>query len=243
MAPTLIWDLPTRLFHWTLAAGFAAAAAIALGLGEHSPLFPYHAIIGLTLVVMVALRLVWGLVGTRHARFGSLVFGPRELLAYLKGAAVGGGKRYIAHNPASAYAIVAMLALLVALAVTGVMLGKGMEGVKDVHEWCAYAMLAVVGVHILGIIAHTVRHRENITASMIHGRRFASPTDGIASARPIDAALYLAITGAWAFGLVRQYNPSTQTTTLPVLGTALQLGEAEDERKHEGHDARKDHDD
>lgn len=242
MTPTLVWDLPTRLIHWLLAAGFVAAAWISLGLGEHSPLFPYHAVIGLTLAVVVAFRLVWGLIGTRHARFGSFVYGPGAVLAYLKGAVLGGGKRYIGHNPGSAYAIFAMLALLVALAVTGIMLGRGNESAKEVHELCTYALLGVAGVHVVGVILHSARHRENITAGMVNGRKRADVADGIASARPLAAAVLLVVTGAWAYGLIRNADASMQTTKLPLLGTTLRLGE--DEAGSAGnHDERRGHDD
>lgn len=225
MNPVLIWDLPTRLFHWLLSAGFIAAAVIALAMGEHSPLFPYHAIIGLTIALMVVLRIVWGIVGTRYARFGSFIFGPGAVVEYMKGALIGGGKRHLGHNPGSAVAIFALLALLLALAVTGFMMGQGNEALKDVHEILAWTTVGVVVVHVLGVAFHTIRHRENITASMFHGRKRADASDAISSARPIAAVLFLIIAGGWAAGLFRNYNPATQTTTLPLIGTSLQLGE------------------
>ncbi|MBX3360978.1 MAG: cytochrome b/b6 domain-containing protein [Phycisphaeraceae bacterium] len=236
MMQALVWDLPTRLFHWLLAAGFASAAFIALVVGDDGPLFPYHAIIGLTLALMVALRLVWGVIGSKHARFGSFLFGPAAVAEYLKGIVTGRGKRHIGHNPASAYAIFAMLALIAAMAVTGVMLGRGQESVKDLHEFCAYAMLAVVGVHVLGVLLHTARHRENITAGMLHGRKAVEAGQGIASARPVAAAIFLVLIGAWGFTLIRNYDPATQATSLPLLGMSLQLGEAEREGGAEGGD-------
>lgn len=242
MNPVLIWDLPTRLFHWLLSAGFIAAAVIALAMGEHSPLFPYHAIIGLTIALMVVLRIVWGIVGTRYARFGSFVFGPGAVVEYMKVAMIGGGKRHIGHNPGSAVAIFALLGLVLALAVTGFMMGQGNEGIKEVHEILAWTTVGIVVVHVLGVAFHTIRHRENITASMIHGRKRAEPSDGIASAKPIVAVLFLAIAGGWTFGLIRNYNPATQTTTLPLIGTSLQLGENEG-GEGGGKEQGKDHDD
>lgn len=245
MAPTLIWDLPTRLFHWLLAAGFAGAAFIALVLGEHSALFPYHAILGLTLTLMVAMRLVWGVAGTRYARFGSFAFGPGAVAAYAKSTLFGGGTRHVGHNPGSAWAIFAMLALVIALGVTGVLMGMGVKGWKDAHELCAYALVGVAVVHVLGVAFHTLRHRENITASMIHGRKDADPASAIASARPLAAIVFLLITGAWVVGLVRNYDPATQRTTVPLWGAALQLGEGAHESNERSGDRGKgrDHDD
>jgi cytochrome b len=229
MNPVLIWDLPTRLLHWLLSAGFIAAAIIALALGEDSPLFPYHAIIGLAIALMVCLRVIWGIAGTRYARFASFIFGPAAVFEYMKGTLVGGGKRSIGHNPGSALAIFALLGLVLAMAVTGIMMGRGNEGVKDLHEILAWVTVGVVVAHVLGVALHTIRHRENITLSMIHGKKHAEPSDAIASARPIIAVVFLAIAGAWAVGLIRNYNPATQATTLPLVGTALQLGENENE--------------
>lgn len=236
MNRVLIWDLPTRLFHWLLSAGFIATAIIALALGEDSSLFPYHAIIGLTLALMVCLRVLWGIAGTRYAKLGTFIFGPAAVIEYMKGTLVGGGKRYIGHNPGSALAILTLLALVLAMAVTGVMLGQGNERVKDLHEILAWGMVGVAVVHVLGVAFHTIRHRENITLSMIHGQKHAEPSDAIASAKPIIAVVFLVLAGAWTVALVRSYNPATQTTTLPLIGTSLQLGENENEGGKESGD-------
>ncbi len=229
MNRVLVWDLPTRLFHWLLSGGFIAAAVISLLLGEHSSLFPYHAIIGLIIALMVCLRIVWGVVGSRYARFGKFIFGPAAVIEYFKGTLVGGGKRYIGHNPGSALAIFALLALVLAMAVTGILLGQGNESVKEIHEVLSYVTVGVAVVHVLGLAVHIICHRENITASMIHGMKNAEPSDAITSASPIIAVAFLAIVGAWSVALVRNFNPATQTTRLPLIGTVLQLGESENE--------------
>ncbi len=168
-------------------------------------------------------------VGPRYSRFGTIVFGPAAVIAYMKGVFLRDGKRFLGHNPGSAYAIFAMLGLVLALAVTGFMMGQGNESVKEIHEVLSYVTVGVVVAHILGVALHTIRHRENIIASMIHGKKDAEPTDAIRSAQPIVAIVFLAIAGAWAFGLVRNFDGATQTATLPLIGTTLQLGEAENE--------------
>ncbi|MDX2200064.1 MAG: cytochrome b/b6 domain-containing protein [Phycisphaerae bacterium] len=229
MSKTLVWDIPTRLFHGVFAAGFIAAAVISLLLGDDHPLFPYHAILGLAISLMVLLRVVWGLVGTRYARFSNFAFGPAAVGQYMKSALFGGGQRYIGHNPGSAYAIFAMLALMIGLAITGIMLGRGNEGVKETHELLAYAMVVVVITHVAGVVLHMIRHRENIVASMIHGRKRADPAEAIRSSHPALACASLAVVAAWSFDLVRNFDPTTHTTRLPLLGTTLQMGEAEHE--------------
>ncbi len=105
MLRVLIWDLPTRLFHWLFAFGFGIAAMLALGLGEDSRLFPYHAIIGLTLAAMVVMRILWGVIGSRYARFGSFLFKPSDVARYMGGVLTGRGRRHAGHNPGSAYLV------------------------------------------------------------------------------------------------------------------------------------------
>ncbi len=234
MERVLVWDWPVRLMHLLLGAGFIAAAAIAFLGGEHGAWFPYHAVIGLTLGAIVVVRIVWGFIGTRHARFGSFAFGPVAVLGYLRDALVGGGRRHAGHNPGSAWAIFAMLFLVLGLGATGVMMGRGYEGVKEVHEVLAYTMLGVVGLHLLGVVFHTVRHRENIALSMIRGTKTGAPGDAIRSARPVAGLVVLAVIGGWAFALVRNYDAATRTTTVPIWGASLQLGEGEGREGGEG---------
>lgn len=88
-------------------------------------------------------------------------------------------------------------------------------------------MIAVVVAHVAGVIFHSIRHRENISMSMISGKKECDSSFAIASARPIVAALFLLMLGTWTYGLVKNYNASAKTTTIPMLGTSLQLGENE----------------
>jgi cytochrome b len=232
----LIWDLPIRLFHWVFAAGFLVAAAIALLGGEDGPYFPYHAIIGLVLLFAICWRVIWGLVGSRYARFDAFPLAPRSLAGYLKDVVTGRGQPHVGLNPASAYVTLAMLALVTGLGVTGVMMGQGNEGVKDVHELLAYAMLAVVGAHLTGIVLHTIRHRENIALSMVHGRRNGPSDAAISSSHAPAALVFLLLTGTWAAALVASLNLQAGSITIPVLGTTLRVGETEHERE-EANDA------
>lgn len=238
----LIWDLPTRLFHWLLVVGFSVAAVLALVVGDDGPLFPYHAILGLTLALMVVLRVFWGLVGSRYARFSSFAYGPRALLAYLRGVLREGGARHAGHNPGSAWAIFAMLGLILALSATGLLLGLGNEAIEELHELLAYSMVGVAVLHVLGVALHTVRQRENITASMIHGRKEAEAGAGITAQHYVAATVFLVLSCAWAWGLLASYDAASRSTKLPVIGVSVQLGEAEDDR-HLDHPEGRDDDD
>lgn len=239
----LVWDLPVRLFHWLLAGGFAAAAMITLILGEHSPWFPYHAVIGLTLGLMILLRALWGIVGTRHARFAAFAFAPSAVLRYVKQARAGAGERHAGHNPASAYAIFAMLALTAALVVTGLMLGRGVKQVKETHELLAYAMVGVVIVHVLGVLLHTIRYKEAVTLSMIHGYKNADAAEAIPSPRFAAAVFFLLIVSVWAISLTRGLDAATGRMDVPLLGVRLQIGEIEGEGRPAGPGERRHRDD
>jgi cytochrome b len=187
MARILVYDLPTRLFHWLLAFGFLSALVIAQFADEHSSLFPYHTLIGLVLGMVLILRVVWGGVGTRYARFGSFLFGPGEVIRHFKGALAGGGKRYVGHNPGSGYAAFAMLALTLVIVASGVLMSRGGEALEEIHSAATYVLLALVVVHLVGILVHTLRHRENISASMVSGAKRGDPGDAIGSAKPITS--------------------------------------------------------
>lgn len=233
MKRALIWDLPVRLFHWLLAVGFIVAAIISLGLGDDSPAFPYHAIIGLGLGLLVVLRLIWGLTGTRYARLSSLAFSPGEFLRYLKQSLVGGAKRYEGHNPGSAYAALAMFVIILGLTITGIMLGQGNEGVKELHELLVYCMIAVIGAHLLGLAIHAIRHRDNAAWSMLHGQKQFEPSMGIRSPQRIAAVGMIAVLGAWMATLVAGYDPVAQTTKIPFLANAIQLGESDEHEEND----------
>lgn len=225
MKRILVWDLPTRLFHWLLAGSFVVAFVIANTVDDESSIFVVHMLLGAVMGAMVVFRLVWGVIGSRYARFGSFAFGPREVFEYLKGTIRGGGRRYLGHNPGSSVAIWAMLGLTVGLGVSGALMSSN-EAFEEVHEVLAYALLAVVIVHVAGVIWHTIRHRENITGSMIHGTKEGEADEGIPSIHPLAAVVFLALTAGWAGSLVARYDATTRTVAMPLIGVRLQLGEA-----------------
>lgn len=226
MKRILIWDLPTRLFHWLLAGSFIGSFTIANVVDDDSSTFVVHMLLGAVMGVMVAFRLVWGVIGSRYARFGSFAFGPRDVLAYLEGTFRGRGKRYLGHNPGSSVAIWAMLALTLGLGASGAFMSTN-EALEEVHEILAYALLGVVITHVLGVLWHTLRHRENITASMVTGTKEGEPSEGISSIHPIAAVAFLLLTAAWTAVLIRGYDPATRGVVLP-FDTRLQLGEGQE---------------
>lgn len=240
----LVWDLPVRMFHALLAGSFLLAWGIAVTSDDESRRFALHALLGLFIGALVVFRVVWGVIGTRYARFSGFATRPAALAAYLKGILVGPEREFVGHNPASSYATFAMLVLLAGLIGTGLMLGGGNESIEDLHELFAHAMLAVVGIHVLGVILHSVRHRDPIALGMLDGRKRGAPGAAIRSARPGSALVLGVLLAAWACGLWQGYDARTGTVTLPVFGTTVALGEVEDdEGEHEGREEQEEEDD
>jgi cytochrome b len=108
-----VWDPLLRVFHWGLVAAFGTAWLTA------EEVQPVHEIAGYAVAGLVAFRLVWGLVGSRYARFAQFLKGPGDTLAYLGDMARGRDRRYLGHNPAGAAMIVALLVTLSGTAFTG----------------------------------------------------------------------------------------------------------------------------
>lgn len=239
MKTQLIWDLPVRLFHWMLAGAFVGAFAIGQLVDDDSPLFAVHMLLGGTMAFMVALRLVWGVVGSKHARLSAMLYGPGEVFAYLKGTLTGDDRRWPGHNPGSSVAIWAMFALTLATAVSGALMSQ-YNLFHELHEVFAYGLLAVVVAHIAGVIWHTLRHRENLTLSMITGKKDATPADAIQHTHPLVAAVFLGLTAAWMTTLVNNYDATTGELTIPGTAQKLQIGEGNEGEGEGGDDEESD---
>jgi cytochrome b len=193
---TLVWDAPVRVFHWLIVLSFAVAWLSA----ESERWQLVHVTAGYTMAGLVAFRLLWGLVGTKHARFGDFVRGPRAVLAYLKSLVHGRPEHHAGHNPAGALAIVALLALAALVTATGWANYSELGGdwLEEVHEVLASAMLALVVVHIAAVLASSGLHRENLVGAMIHGRKHVPPQEGIRRAwRSVAVLMLAAVLGFW----------------------------------------------
>lgn len=196
----LVWDLPTRFNHWLMAGCFTVAYVT----GDSEVWRLVHVAAGLMLAALVAFRLVWGVAGSRHARFASFVRGPAAVLGYLGGLVRGQPGHWPGHNPAGGWMILALLALglLTTTSGLGVYLEWGGEALEEVHEAAASLMLAAVGVHLLGVVSASLLHRENLVRAMFTGLRRGQAGEAIprayawALALPImavAAAIWLAL--------------------------------------------------
>ena len=168
-ATVRVWDLFMRVFHWSLAALFVVAYATGDEIEQ------LHIATGYAIAALIALRIAWGFIGRRHARFSDFIRPPREVLAYLRDVALHRAPRYLGHNPAGGAMIVALLATFAGTCATGIMMTSdtfwGTEWVEDVHEALANFMVGLIVVHILGVLIASFEHGENLVMAMLTGRK------------------------------------------------------------------------
>lgn len=170
-----VWDAGVRLLHWTL-----AAAIVTAWVSGHWPP-PYfdavHHTAGHVAGAAVLLRLAWGLVGGRHARVARFVRSPRAVLAYVRALRSGHEPRYIGHNPLGAWMVLLLWAVALALAGSGWLYTTdafwGEAWLSDLHAAFAWAIAALLLGHLGGVVVTGWRHRENLVAAMISGRKRA----------------------------------------------------------------------
>ena len=191
----LVWDLPVRVFHWLLVATFAGAFLTA----ESERVRNLHVALGYTFAALLAFRLLWGLAGSRYARFSSFAFGPRAAARYLKSLLALRPDRHVGHNPAGAWMIFALIAAGLAVGATGyAAYVAGGHWIEELHEGAANAMLALVLVHVAGVVAGSFAHRENLIGAMVTGYKRGAPAEAIAGARGVVAlVLVAAIVALW----------------------------------------------
>ncbi|WP_374384861.1 cytochrome b/b6 domain-containing protein [Dongia sp.] len=178
MAATVkIWDPLVRVFHWSLVASFAIAWLSAEDARD------LHLWAGYAAASLIAFRLVWGIAGTRYARFSQFVRSPRAVAAYLRDIVSGREARYLGHNPAGAAMIMALILVMAGLCLTGWLYTTdafwGEDWVEETHELLANILLGLVGLHILGVFVASFRHRENLVRAMLTGRKRAPSTGDV----------------------------------------------------------------
>lgn len=218
MKSILVWDRPLRLFHWLFAGSFAGAWLTA----DSDEWLSLHTFLGYLMLGLIGFRLVWGFVGSRHARFSDFLYSPRAGLDYLRQVALNRAARHLGHNPAGSQAIFLLLGLGMLVGLSGIFVQGGEErhgpaagwlgyalgkAIKEGHELLASLMLLVVFVHLAGVALESWRHRENLARAMVDGRKLAEADTPRARPHSLVAGLLLlAVAGfsAWWF----QYRAS-----------------------------------
>jgi cytochrome b len=172
IATERVWDPVVRIFHWTVVAG----CILNLFIVDDDDLA--HQIIGYIVAIVLAVRVFWGFVGTRHARFSDFVPTPRALIDYVSLALQGREPRHVGHNPAAAVMMLTLMGLLAVVSLTGWMstldMFWGVEWVEELHEGAAEAILWLALIHTAAALYESLRHGENLVWAMVTGRKRVS---------------------------------------------------------------------
>jgi len=199
-----VWDLPTRLFHWTLVALRIAQWLTA----EFGSAMDWHVWGGYAILALVVFRLIWGFVGSDTARFSDFVQGPSAALEYVKALLRGETPLYLGHNPMGGWSIVAMLILLSIQAGTGLFANDDImtegplyawvsKGTSDwlttIHKFNFNLLLLVIAVHISAVLFYLFVKRENLIHPMLSGRKHLPPALVSAAPRLVNPWLGLAV--------------------------------------------------
>lgn len=196
----LVWDVPTRVFHWLLAVSFAGAYLTA----ESERYRDIHVALGYLMFGLLLFRLVWGFAGTAYARFSSFLYAPSAVVTYVRSLFSQQPQHHVGHNPAGGVVIFLLLLLGLLISISGLDLYWELgdeDWWEELHEIAANLMLLVVLVHIAGVVVSSVLHKENLPRSMVTGYKTAHADQGIARAHTgLGVAMLLAVGGfLWAF--------------------------------------------
>lgn len=176
-----VWDPLVRLFHWGLAGSFAIAFL------TEDDLLALHVWAGYLILGLIFIRVLWGFVGTRHARWSDFVKQPTEIFTYLKATIRSRAARYLGHNPAGGAMVVALMLSVTLTGLSGLAVYGAQElsgpmapllsglsegwahALEDIHEVVANLTLLLVLLHLAGVALASLQHRENLVRAMITG--------------------------------------------------------------------------
>jgi cytochrome b len=174
------WDPLIRIFHWSL------VFFVLLAFVSEDEWLNLHVLAGYTIASLIGFRLLWGLVGTRNARFTSFVRSPRSVWAHLKGMLSFRAVHYLGHNPVAAVMVIALLLCLVLVSFSGLVMiaseGQGPlagtmfaswngEWMEEIHEFLANFTLLLIVAHVAGVLFSSLLEGENLAKAMLTGRK------------------------------------------------------------------------
>ncbi len=207
-----VWDLPTRMFHWLLAAS-VIASVITAKIGGNA--MTWHIRLGLLALALLAFRLVWGFVGGYWSRFASFLYRPTSVMGYLRGDAGPGGRYDVGHSPLGALSVFALLLLLIAQVATGLVADDEIATTGPLNRFVTsalalratgwhkslgqYLIITLVVLHIATVLFYLFKKQRNLIAPMWHGDKTVAPgtpasADGVAQ-RVLAAVMITAALG------------------------------------------------
>lgn len=198
----VVWDLPTRVFHWALVVLMVLAWATAEAKGSW---FWLHVVFGQAALALVIFRLIWGVIGGRYARFVDFVKGPGAVKAHLGSLLGRNPLHHAGHNPAAGWMILVLLAVSFALSFSGLFLieppymgpyARFGDLDDDLHEGLAEVLWVLVILHVLAALLMSVLMGENLIRAMWTGKKDLLPQANGASRVPVTVAPWRAVVAA-----------------------------------------------
>ena len=173
----LVWDFPVRVFHWLLVISFAGAWLTS----EGEALQMIHYAFGYSACAIIVFRIVWGIVGTRYARFTQFVKGPTETGRHIKSFLLGKNAPGLGHNPAGARVMISLMILILLIGLTGYWIVKHVLGglMSGAHEAISNLAVGLVLLHLAAAIFMSVVQKENLVKSMFTGMKQGYPEQAI----------------------------------------------------------------
>jgi len=176
-----VWDPLVRVFHWVLVVSFTVAYF------TEEDLLTIHVWAGYVVLGLLVIRIIWGFIGTRHARFSDFVCRPKTIIQFFKDTVIFKAKRYLGHNPAGGAMVILLMLSLLLTSITGLVVYGAEEQAgplanlfssidsdwgdvaEEAHEFFANFTLLLVLFHVLGVIVESLLHKENLVSAMITG--------------------------------------------------------------------------
>ena len=189
-----VWDPLVRIFHWSVVVAFFLAYFVE----AKDETLAIHVWAGYTVLGLVVFRIIWGFVGTEHARFSDFVYPPKRVFAYAFEVLRGTAQRYLGHNPSGGAMIFLLLIMLLAINISGIAVygadqhmgplagwfagtgeGEEMEHMlEELHEVLSNVTMVLLAIHVLGVIVESLVHKENLVRAMFTGRKRALDAPG-----------------------------------------------------------------
>jgi len=182
-----VWDPLVRFFHWSLVAAFIIAFV------TEEKFLTVHSWAGYLILILISIRIIWGFIGTRYARFSDFVYSPENIIQFLKDTLHLRAKRYLGHNPAGGAMIILLMVSLLITTSSGILLlgaeehagplahwftqagGFWSDVLEELHEFFANFTLLLVVIHVIGVILESLIHKENLVSAMLSGFKSANP--------------------------------------------------------------------
>ena len=213
-----VWDAPVRVFHWALVA-LVLTSWVTSEIGGNA--MTYHMWSGYTILTLVVFRIVWGFVGSEHARFRGFLHGPRAILSHAGGLFGSTSRYYVGHNPLGGISVVLMLASLLLQAGTGLFANDDIatEGpltymvsgatsslLTTIHRYNFYVLVALIALHVAAALYYLIVKRENLIGAMFTGRKRVPGDGDYADARMTSGWVAVVVVAVIAAGVATLVN-------------------------------------